>query len=95
MLCLLDENWLFTYLPKTTINQISLGKLPENLFVRPIQNGYLYYLGTLFFDQLFNIILEAFSCNVKEAYAKSDMIFLLLSLSGVEDSKILFNLCIS
>ena len=92
MLCLLDEDWLFSYLPKTTINQISLGKLPENLFVRPIQNGYLYYLGTLFFDQLFNIILEMFSCNVKEAYAKSDMLFLLLSLSGVEDSKILFNL---
>ena len=92
MLCILDENWLYSYLPEHTNTQISMGKLPNDLFVKTIQNGYLYYLGTIFFDHLFNIIDDVLFYDVKEAYTESYMIFLLLSLSGLEESKALFNL---
>ena len=91
MSCLMSNDWISS-LPQYLHQKISKGRLPKDLFFKTIQNGFLYHLGNMFFDQLFNIIDDAIYCDIYQAYQASDIVFWLINKSGLEDSKALMDL---
>jgi len=89
---LMDQTWRLTSLPELTNNQIERHLLPNDLFIKTIRDGFLYYLGTFFFDRLFDINDDVLFCDAEDANIAAEYIFWLLSLSGLEEGPELFEL---
>jgi hypothetical protein len=83
--CLLDVSWVKLILQNRIEKDMRSAKCPEGLFEKTIPNGFLNYLGSLFFDMNFNLKDDAlFMDEVDKIQIDINLLISMFDVAGLE-----------